>query len=171
MSDGRLDLHGRAWTLGDNVPSDHIVASHGILRPMDEIAKEVLRQQHPDFADQVLPGDILVAGAHFGQSSGRQVAAKVLAHVGVSCVIAESVARTFWRNAWEIGLPAVECPGVRELVADGDVVRISLTAGTVQNETTGATGTFAPPDHFMISMLQAGGIIPFAELKHDEWNL
>jgi 3-isopropylmalate/(R)-2-methylmalate dehydratase small subunit len=171
MGDAQLDIRGRAWTFGDNVPSDHIVASHGILRSMDEIAKDVLRQQHPDFAGSVARGDILVAGRHFGQSSGRQVAAKVLAHVGISCVIAESVARTFWRNAWEIGLPAVECPGVTALVSDGDIVRIRLVAGAVRNETTGAAASFSPPDEFMISMLQAGGIVPLAELKHDEWNL
>jgi 3-isopropylmalate/(R)-2-methylmalate dehydratase small subunit len=166
-----FEFHGRAWKVGDNVPSDHIVASHGILRPMDEIAHEVLLQQHPGFASGVQRGDVLVAGAHFGQSSGRQVAAKVLAHVGISCVIADSVARTFWRNAWEIGLPAIECPGVSELVADGDILSIHLVEGEVVNETTGGRAAFAPPDEFILSMLRAGGIVPLAELMRDSWNL
>ena len=158
----RLTLRGRTWVFGDNVPSDHIVASHGILQAMDEIAQHVLVQQRPDFAPGVRPGDVLVAGRHFGQSSGRQIAAKVLAHVGISCVVAESVARTFWRNCWEIGLPSVECPGITTLVRDGDVLAVDLRAGRALVAATGATASFDPPDEFIISMYLAGGVIPLA---------
>lgn len=163
-------LPGRAWLFGDHVPSDHIVASHGILHSLDEIAPLALVRQRPDFAAGVEPGDYIVAGRHFGQSSGRQVAAKVLKHIGVSCILADSVARTFWRNCWEIGLPALDCPGVTSMARDGDIISADVGAGEIRNLTAATSWRVEIPDSFMMSMLEAGGVIGLAARLSPEWT-
>jgi 3-isopropylmalate/(R)-2-methylmalate dehydratase small subunit len=115
----------------------------------------------------VAPGDIVVAGKHFGQSSGRAIAVKALKATGIGCVVADGFARTFYRNAFEVGLPVLELPGVTGLVSDGDVLSVDVVAGTFRNETTGQERTVAPPDPFLLEMIRAGGLIPLAKERTD----
>jgi 3-isopropylmalate/(R)-2-methylmalate dehydratase small subunit len=157
-----LQTRGRCWVVGDNVPSDQLVKSHRVFLPMEEIARHVLEDAHPRFATNVQPGDVLVAGRHFGQSSGRAIAAKAVQATGVGCVIAEYFARTFYRNAFEIGLPILEVSDIRAKVSDGDEVRVDVAAGTVTNERTGEVVRGAATDPFLLDMLRAGGLIPMA---------
>jgi len=157
-----LALHGRAWVVGDFVPTDQIVKSARVFAPMEEIARHVLEDANPRFAAEVAPGDVLVAGRHFGQSSGRAIAAKALAATGVGCVVAEYFSRTFYRNAFEIGLPVLELEGVSAAVEEGDVLEVDIAAGTLRVERTGETLQAAPTDPFLLDMLRAGGLIPMA---------
>lgn len=157
-----LQTRGRCWVVGDNIPSDQLVKSHRVFLPMDEIARYVLEDANPAFATNVSPGDVLVAGRHFGQSSGRAIATKAVQATGVGCVIAEYFARTFYRNAFEIGLPILEVPEIRAHVHDGDTLSVDIPAGTVTNERTGETMTGRPTDPFLLDMLRAGGLIPMA---------
>ena len=105
-----MNARGRAWIFGDNIPTDRIVKGHLVLEPMEVIVQHVLEDLNPAFPKEARPGDVLVAGSHFGQSSGRAIAPKALKAVGLGCVVADSLARTFYRNCYEIGLPPPSAP-------------------------------------------------------------
>lgn len=154
---------GRCWKFGDNIPTDRIVRTDLVFRPFSEILKHVLETCNPEFPLKVKPGDIVVAGKHFGQSSGRAIAAKALKQTGIGCVIAESFARTFYRNGFEIGMPALECPGITAQVSDGDILLVEIDSGRIVNETTGRELQARPTPPFLLDMLKAGGLIPMAE--------
>ncbi len=156
-------LKGNAWQFGDNVPTDQIVATNIVFSPMDVVLKHILEELKPEFPAQVKPGDIIVAGDHFGQSSGRAIAPKAIQAAGVACIVAESFARTFLRNCFEIGMPIIECRGAGTLAKDGDIVSVDLVAGRITNETTGVTLHGRPVDAFLLNMLKAGGIIPLVK--------
>ncbi len=158
-----MQLRGRVWKFGDDVPTDAIVPEKNLFKSFDEMATQVLATLNPVFAREVQRGDLLVAGKHFGCSSGRAVAVKALAATGIGGVVAETFARTFYRNAFEIGLPILECPGITAFADDGDVLRVDVATGEVVNESRGQTIQAPPPPAFLLEMLQAGGIIPFSE--------
>lgn len=163
-------FNGRCWKFGDNVPTDEIVSSHRVFLPLEEMAKHVLENLDPRFPVEVAAGDIVVAGRHFGQSSGRAIAAKALRATGIGCVVAESFARTFYRNSFEVGLPILECPGIASHVAGGDLLSVDLSTGVVVNQTTGARYDGERPDPFLLRMLAAGGLIPLARELAPEWE-
>ncbi len=154
--------HGRCWKFGDNIPTDQIVKADRVLLSLNEMAKHVLENLNPEFPLNVKPGDILVAGKHFGQSSGRAVAPKAIKATGVGAVVAEYAARLFYRNCFEIGLPILECPGITEGVSDGDILFVDMAQGLIRNETTGREFHAKPIDPFLMEMLKAGGLIPLA---------
>jgi 3-isopropylmalate/(R)-2-methylmalate dehydratase small subunit len=158
-----MQARGRCWKFGDNIPTDRIVPSDLVLRPFSEILKHVLETCNPEFPSKVKPGDILVAGKHFGQSSGRAVAAKALKRTGIGCIIAEYFARTFYRNGFEIGMPILECQGITDHVSDGDILRVDIESGKIVNETTGHELQAKPTPPFLLDMLKAGGLIAMAE--------
>jgi 3-isopropylmalate/(R)-2-methylmalate dehydratase small subunit len=162
-----MRTRGRCWTFGDNIPTDRLVKTKYVVEPMEVIVQHVLEDLNPRFPLEVAPGDVVVAGKHFGQSSGRAIAVKALRATGVGCVVAETFARTFYRNAFEVGLPVLELPGVAELVSDGDVLTVDVSAGTFRNETTGAERQVPPPDGFLLEMLRAGGLIALAKGRRD----
>lgn len=138
---------------------------------MSEIVRHVLVNLNPEFPERVQPGDILVAGKHFGQSSGRAIAAKAIQATGIACVVAECFARTFYRNAFEIGLAILECPGISKAVQEGDVLEVDVESGWVRNETTGQELRGEPTPPFLMEMLRAGGLIPFApRLLEEGWK-
>ena len=158
-------MNARCWKFGDHIPTDRLVKTKYVVAPMTEIVKHVLEDLNPDFPREVRPGDVLVAGRHFGQSSGRAIATKALKATGVGCVVADSFARTFYRNCIEIGLPALEVPDVTSIVSDGDRVAVDVPAGTFTNLTTGETRSVPPADPFLLEMLAAGGLIPLAAAR------
>ncbi|MBO0847819.1 MAG: hypothetical protein J2P20_00025 [Pseudonocardia sp.] len=158
---------GRCWKFGDNIPTDRLVKSRYVFEPMDEIVKHVLEDLNPEFPDKVQPGDIVVAGRHFGQSSGRAIATKALQATGTGCVVADSLARTFYRNCFEIGLPVFGLSGVSSLVSDGDQVAVDIERGDFHNLTTGGEHHGSPADPFLLEMLRAGGLIKLAAQRPD----
>jgi 3-isopropylmalate/(R)-2-methylmalate dehydratase small subunit len=155
-----LIFEGNCWKFGHNIPTDMITPSHVMFRSAKEMAKVVLENADPEFAKNVKPGDILVAGRNFGCSSGRALAAKALQATGVGAVVAEQFARTFYRNGYEIGLPLLEAPGVHSLVTAGDRIRLNLASGIVENLTTGKSLSGKAAPDFLLEMLKAGGLIP-----------
>ena len=157
-----MNFEGRCWTFGDNIPTDRLVKSRYVFEPMEVMAKHCLEDLDPEFPLQVRPGDVVVAGRHFGQSSGRAIATKALQATGIGCVVAESFARTFYRNCFEVGLPALELASAGELVSDGDQLRVDLSTGILENLTTGQSGTGPAADPFLVRMLEAGGLIKLA---------
>lgn len=158
-----VPMKGRAWKFGDNVPTDSIVPTAVVQQAMDVILPHVLADLKPEFPKGVKQGDILVAGHHFGQSSGRGVASKAIAASGIVCIVADTFARTFLRNSYEVGLPLLECPGASTLAKDGDIVSVDLITGVAKNETTGVTLQGRPVAPFLLTMLEAGGIIPLVK--------
>ncbi|OBJ02403.1 hypothetical protein A5660_22030 [Mycobacterium alsense] len=156
-------FEGRCWRFGDNIPTDRLVKSKYVFQPMDVIVEHVLEDLNPQFPAQVAPGDIVVAGRHFGQSSGRAIAAKALKATRIGCVVAQTFARTFYRNCFEIGLPAMEVGYIPDLAADGNQIRVDLGTGLFTNLTTGATVQTTPADPFLTEMLNAGGLIDLAK--------
>ncbi|MCI8949165.1 MAG: 3-isopropylmalate dehydratase [Lachnospiraceae bacterium] len=156
-----MEAKGRCWKFGDNIPTDQIVKADRVLLSIDEMAKHVLENLNPDFPKNVKKGDILVAGKHFGQSSGRAVAPKAIKATGVGAVIVEYASRLFYRNAYEIGLPLLECEGITKGVNDGDILYVNMEEGLVKNETTGQEFHARPIDPFLMRMLEAGGLIAF----------
>jgi 3-isopropylmalate/(R)-2-methylmalate dehydratase small subunit len=160
---------GRVWKFGDNIPTDQIVRVDRALGSMEEMAKHVLENYNSEFPKKVQKGDILVAGKHFGQSSGRAVAPKAIKATGVGAVVVEYASRLFYRNAFEVGLPLMECPGITEHVSDGDQMSVDMAAGEIKNETTGEVLKARPVDPFLMEMLEAGGLIEFGP-RIDEWK-
>lgn len=162
-----MRFEGRCWRFGDNIPTDRLVKSQYVFEPMSEIVKHVLEDLDPEFPARVRPGDIVVAGKHFGQSSGRAIATKALQATGIGCVVAESFARTFYRNCFEVGLPALDVPGIGEIASGGANLAVDLTTGVVTDTATGRTREGRPADPFLVEMLEAGGLIALAE-QHAE---
>jgi len=160
-------FEGRCWTFGDNIPTDRLVKSQYVFEPLEEMAKHVLEDLNPDFPLRVRPGDIVVAGRHFGQSSGRAIATKALKATGIGCVVADTFARTFYRNCFEVGLPALEIPGVADLVEDGHRIRVDVAGGTLTDRTTGRSGQGTAAEPFLLEMLAAGGLIKLAASRSD----
>jgi 3-isopropylmalate dehydratase small subunit len=115
----------------------------------------------PEFADEVRPGDVIVAGENFGCGSSREHAPLAIKGCGVSCVVAKSYARIFYRNAINTGLPILECREAVEGTEQGDQLRVDLEGGTVSNLRTGATYRTSPFPPFIMSIIAAGGLIPY----------
>jgi 3-isopropylmalate/(R)-2-methylmalate dehydratase small subunit len=162
-----LIFEGNCWKFGDNIPTDMITPAHIMFKTAKEMAKFVLEGANPEFPKRVQPGDILVAGRNFGCSSGRALAAKALQATGIGAIVAEQFARTFYRNGAEIGLPLVEAPGVHEIAATGDRLRVDIAGGLIENLTTGQSLRGNPLPEFLLEMVRAGGLIPLLKTKHD----
>src|SRR5262245_8156994 len=126
-------MSGRAWVFGDNVDTDVIAPGRYMKFGVDEIAKHVLEAVDPGFASGVGSGDIVVGGRNFGAGSSREQAPAALRHLGVSALVAPSFAGLFYRNAINLGLPAVVCPQARR-IRDGDLLTVNAEAGTIRIE-------------------------------------
>ena len=161
-------FRGSCWVVGDYIPTDQIIKSHRFFLPMAEIAKYVLEDENPRFAAGVQKGDVLVAGKHFGQSSGRAIAVKALQATGISCIVAESFARTFYRNAFEVGLPIVEVPGIHGAVVEGDDLSVDVPLGAVTIARANRALQGRRTDPFLLDMLRAGGVIAIGSRLVDE---
>lgn len=153
---------GRAFVFGDQIDTDLLAPGHLMKLDPDALASHCLEAVDPSFASTVEPGDFVVAGLNFGLGSSREQAAVSLKRLGVRAVIARSFARIFWRNAINLGLPAVTLPEADQITA-GDRLSLDLEAGRLTNQTQGRTHAFAPfPDH-LTAMMRDGGLI--AHLK------
>jgi 3-isopropylmalate/(R)-2-methylmalate dehydratase small subunit len=156
-------LGGRARRLGDHVNTDYIIASTRKRDTLDAsaLARYLLEGVDPAFAASVRPGDLLVAGRNFGCGSAMEVAATVILAAGIRAVVASSFARTFYRNAINNGLVAVQCD--TSGIAEGDALAIRLANGTVtvQNDTRGETLPGTPLPEIMHQILAAGGLVPY----------
>ncbi len=161
-------LKGKAFKFGDNISTDHIVPGRLLhLRSnLPELAKHVLEDADPTFAQRVKEGDFVVAGKNFGLGSSREHAPLVIKMSGVSAILAESVARIFFRNAINIGLPVLICN--TEGINDGDELEVDLESGKVKNLKNGAELAFSPMPEIMLRILNEGGLIPYIK-KHKDF--
>ena len=152
-------IRGRAWVFGDNIDTDLLAPGHAMRKPLEELALHCLEAVRPEFAREVQRGDVVVAGVGFGMGSSREQAAQALRHLGVSVVIAQSVARIFYRNAFNLGLPVLVSSDANTIV-DGDVLEVDLAAGRALNITAGKLCTGEPVPDFLLSIVADGGLIP-----------
>jgi 3-isopropylmalate/(R)-2-methylmalate dehydratase small subunit len=153
-------VRGQAWVFGDDISTDLLDPGQYAIAPLQERIRHTLEAVDPRFASQVRPGDVLVAGKNFGCGSSRETAAEALRALGVGCVVAESLARIFLRNAVAIGLPVLVCPGARETVREGDPVEVDLGSARVTNLRTGLAVRGSPLPPLMREILAAGGMLP-----------
>jgi 3-isopropylmalate/(R)-2-methylmalate dehydratase small subunit len=164
-----MKLKGNVWRYGDDVNTDYIIPGRYMeLTDPVEMAEKVFEEHDPSFRKGVKPGDIVVGRTNFGCGSSREHAPIALAGNGVSVVLAESFARIFYRNAINIGLPALECPGIHSAVGKGDLIEVDVTGGVVKNLTNSRELRFNPLPGIMVEVLNAGGLAPYLN-KTEEW--
>jgi 3-isopropylmalate dehydratase small subunit len=152
------NLRGRVWKFGDHIDTDVMTSGKYLNLPMEEMKRYVFDAIRPEFAQEVKPGDILVAGRNFGCGSSRETAPAALKAIGVVAVVAESFARIFYRNAIAIGLPAIICAKVGELFDDADEAEVSFIERRIINRASGKFLEFAPFPDEMLRILECGGI-------------
>ncbi len=151
---------GRVWTFGDDISTDHIIAGRYLTSADPKVLSEhAMENVDPQFAKKVKPGDVIVAGTNFGCGSSREQAPIALRAAGVSCVVANTFARIFFRNSINIGFPVVECPGLHEKVQEGETVTVDLAAGHVLLP-SGERVLFQPLPPNLLEILNAGGLVP-----------
>jgi 3-isopropylmalate/(R)-2-methylmalate dehydratase small subunit len=160
-------LTGRTHKFGDSISTDHIIPGrYAHLRSnLPELAKHVLEDADTNFVKKVKAGDFVVGGSNFGLGSSREHAPLVIKMAGISAILAKSVARIFFRNAINLGLPVLICNTDR--IDDGDELEIDLTGGTVRDMTNGSVMTFGKIPEVMLKILNEGGIIPYIQ-KHGD---
>lgn len=157
---------GTVFKYGDNVDTDVIIPAR-YLNTTDgaELAKHCMEDIDKDFASKVKAGDIIVADKNFGCGSSREHAPLAIKCAGVSCVVAKSFARIFYRNSINIGLPIIECEEAAEAIKSGDIVNIDFDSGIITDETTGKSfkGQAFPP--FMQKIIDSEGLINYINQK------
>ena len=155
-----MNAKGRVFKYGDNVDTDVIIPARYLnIADTKELATHAMEDIDADFVKKMQPGDIVVATRNFGCGSSREHAPLVLRENGVSCVIAASFARIFYRNAINIGLPILECEAAANAIADGDIVSVDFNTGVITNETKGETYQAAAFPPFIQSIIKAGGLL------------
>jgi len=157
-------MKGKCWKFGDDVNTDEIVpAIYLDLTDEVELAAHCMQGVDEEFVRKASAGDIIVAGRNFGCGSSREHAPLAIRGLGIGCVIAESFARIFFRNAINIGLPIAECAAAAREAETGDVLEVDFEAGTVANVTKGTTHRFPPFSEHLRAIIEAGGLIPFTK--------
>lgn len=157
-----MKASGTVFKYGDNVDTDVIIPARYLNATEGaELAKHCMEDIDKDFIKKVRPGDIIVAKKNFGCGSSREHAPLAIKCAGVSCVIAETFARIFYRNSINIGMPIIECKEASERIENGDQVEIDFDSGVITNVTKGETyqGQAFPP--FMQKIITAGGLVNY----------
>ena len=155
-----MNAKGTVFKYGDNIDTDVIIPARYLnTQSAAELASHCMEDIDKTFITRVQPGDIIVGGENFGCGSSREHAPLAIKAAGVSCVIAKSFARIFYRNSINIGMPILECPAASEAIANGDTVAIDFDTGVIIDETTGQTFQAAPFPPFIQKIIAAGGLM------------
>ncbi|MBE6041417.1 MAG: 3-isopropylmalate dehydratase small subunit [Clostridiales bacterium] len=159
-------IRGKAWKFGNNVDTDVIIPARYLNAPEpSELAKHCMEDIDASFAGTVQNGDIMIGGWNFGCGSSREHAPVAIQASGVSCVIAASFARIFYRNSINIGFPILECPEASEAISAGDIVSVDTKTGIITDETTGETFEAKPFPPFIEKIIEKGGLLPYLAEK------
>ena len=161
-----MDIKGKAWKYGDDVDTDVIIPAR-YLNTSDpkELAKHCMEDIDEDFVDKMEEGDLIVAEDNFGCGSSREHAPLAIKAAGVSCVIANSFARIFYRNAINIGLPIMECAKAVAAIDEGDEIEVDVDAGTIYNLTKDEQYQAVAFPDFMQELINKGGLINYVKEK------
>ena len=156
-----MKIEGRIWKFGSDVDTDAIIPARYLnLTDGKELAKHAMEDERPEFVKEVQTGDLLLAEKNFGCGSSREHAPLALKVAGISCIIAESFARIFYRNGFNQGLPLLESPEAVKAIHDGDQVRVDLDSGEIIDLTQNRTFHAKPIPSFMQQLINDGGLIP-----------
>lgn len=159
-------MEGMVFKYGDNVDTDVIIPARYLnISDRLELTSHCMEDIDLTFISRVKPGDIMVAGKNFGCGSSREHAPLVIKLSGISCIIAESFARIFYRNAVNIGLPILECPEAARAIQDGDRVEVELGCGRITNITRNCTYKAESFPEFMQDIMKAGGLVYYVSGK------
>jgi 3-isopropylmalate/(R)-2-methylmalate dehydratase small subunit len=159
-------LKGKVHKYGANVDTDAIIPARYLnISEGAELAKHAMEGIDKDFIKRVKPGDIIMATTNFGSGSSREHAPLALKAAGISCVIAKSFARIFFRNAINIGLPLLECEEAVDKTKAGDILEVDLSRGRIKNMTSGSEFTAKPYPEFMAELISAGGLIEYTKKR------
>ncbi len=162
-------LKGKAFVYGPNIDTDQIYPGRFLdLTDPDQVGKHALEGADPNFVKEVQTGDFIVASTNFGCGSSREHAAVTLKAAGVGAILADSYGRIFYRNAINLGVPLIVCPGIGSIVKRGDVLTVDMTSGKVSNETTGATAQAQPLSDYVMNILESGGIKPLIKKQYGQ---
>jgi len=160
---------GRVWRFGSNISTDDIISGVHLSRIFTEdLSSCAFEHLRPEFAKKVQLGDILVADNHFGIGSSREEAPIILRQLGIVAIVATSFAHIFFRNAFNLGMPAIEFPELAtnpEAIREGDIIRINLIDGTLKNQRTLKTYNIVKIPSFLLEYIEAGGAIPLLKKK------
>ena len=164
-----MKAHGTVHKYGDNVDTDVIIPAR-YLNSSDpaELAKSCMEDIDKDFVKRVKPGDIMVARKNFGCGSSREHAPIAIKASGISCVIAETFARIFYRNAINIGLPIIECPEAAKEIKAGDEVEVDFDSGKIYDRTKGTEYQGQAFPEFMQKLIAAGGLVNYTNHKKNK---
>jgi len=157
-------MKGKAHVFGNDVNTDEIIPARYLNRIDPEfLAGHCMEDADPEFVARAAPGDLIVAGENFGCGSSREHAPIAIKAAGVSCVVAASFARIFFRNAINIGLPIITCPAAVADIRPGDQIDVDLAQGRLTNATTGNAFTFPPFTKEIQEIIAAGGLMAFVK--------
>ena len=161
-----MKANGHVFKYGDNVDTDVIIPARYLNSPDgNELAKHCMEDIDKEFVNKVQKGDIIVANKNFGCGYSREHAPLAIKSAGVSCVIAETFARIFYRNSINIGLPIIECPEAAKAIAAGDEVEVDFDSGVITDKTTGQSFQGQAFPEFMQKIITAGGLVNYINQK------
>ena len=167
-----LVLRGNTWKFGNNVDTDQIIPARYAIYSLDEkVLGEHAMEDVPDnegWSKKITRGDILVAGSNFGCGSSREIAPVAIRAAGISCVIADSFARIFFRNSINIGYPILQSPQAADAVEEGDELEVDLEEGIIRNFTKGDEYRTEAFPQFMNELLKMGGLVPWVRKQLEE---
>lgn len=171
-----MRLKGKVHKYGANVDTDAIIPARYLnVSDPEELAKHCMEDIDKEFMSRVRPGDFIVATTNFGSGSSREHAALALKACGISCVIAQSYARIFFRNAVNIGLPLLECTEAVNETDDDDILEVDLSSGEINNISKHKIFTANRYPEFMMEIINAGGLIEYTKNRfggeRQVWNL
>ena len=159
-------MSAKAHKFGDHIDTDQIIpAQYLVTTDPTELAKHCMETADPEFVTRVKEGDVMIGGIDFGCGSSREHAPIALQGAGISCVIAKSFARIFFRNSINLGLPVLESPEAVDAIEQGDEIDVDLATGTIRNLTTEQTFTAKPFEPFMMEIIEAGGLVEYTKRK------
>ncbi len=161
-------LKGKVWKFGDDITTDHIAPGryYHLRNNLGELVKHVMEDIRENFHSLIEKGDIIVAGKNFGMGSSREHAPRIIKLAGISCVVAKSFARIFYRNSMNIGLPLITFDQV-DSIDEGDLLRIDLEEGMLEDLTKGVKYRFEPIPKFVLKTIKEGGIVNYIR-KHGD---
>jgi 3-isopropylmalate/(R)-2-methylmalate dehydratase small subunit len=159
-----LKIKGKIWKFGDDVDTDLIIPARYLnVSDARELAQNCFTDLRPDFVTEVSEGDIIVAGRNFGCGSSREHAPLALKTAGIGLIIAESFARIFYRNSFNIGLPLIESKEAAESFSEGDEAAVDLATGRIEQIGNGEIFTAKPIPAFMEELINSGGLVDYTK--------
>jgi len=161
-----MRLKGKIHKFGDNINTDEIIpAKYLSITNSEELGRYCMEGVRKDFSAKVAKGDIIVGGENFGCGSSREHAPRAIKAIGISCVVARSFARIFYRNAINIGLPIAECAALKK-ITEGSFVEVDFTKGELRDLSKSKTYTFKPFPQFMQELINYGGLMEWIKKHH-----